>query len=225
MARAGHQAEAAAASLPDEGRPRSLRDQHHELTRELIMRAVIDQVEQGGFSELTVPEVARAAGVSLRTVYRHFPTRDDLLAGASEWIAANYFAVTGLPATPEEVIENLVVNAKLWDEHPELVRAMALTRVGNAVRSVRRVSRLEKLREALLAVSANLSEVERRRAQAVFGYLNNMLAWVTMRDETCLSGEEIGAALRWAMETLIEDLRRRDEAAAQAKKNRRGAGG
>src|SRR5579859_7550827 len=56
-----------------------LRDKHHELTRELIMRAVVEHLEREGFAEMTVPEVARAAGVSLRTVYRHFPTRDDLL--------------------------------------------------------------------------------------------------------------------------------------------------
>ena len=205
-----------------------LRDKHHELTRELIMRAVIEHLEREGFAEMTVPEVARAAGVSLRTVYRHFPSRDDLLAAASEWIAGRYFAIGGLPDRLDILIEELAINAESWDEHPELVRAMALTRVGNAVRSVRRVRRLEMMRAALLEVTGNLTEAERRQAGGVFGYLNNMLAWVTMRDEAGMTGEEIGQALRWAMETLAADLRRRNEAAAAAKTepaSSRGEGG
>jgi AcrR family transcriptional regulator len=200
---------------PGPGTP-GLRARHHELTRELIMRAVIGQLERDGFAELTIPEVARSAGVSLRTVYRHYPTRDHLLAGASEWIAANYFAIRGLPDRLDALIGQLVANATTWDEHPELVRAMALTRVGNAVRSVRRVHRLEAMRTALREVTGNLTEAERRQAEGVFGHLNNMLAWVTMRDEAGMTGEEIGEALRWAMQTLAGDLRRRNDAAASA---------
>ncbi|MBV8711308.1 MAG: TetR/AcrR family transcriptional regulator [Solirubrobacterales bacterium] len=225
MAGLGHERLASQSDETRDELPRSLRDQHHELTRELIMRAVIKRLEENGFAELTVPEVARASGVSLRTVYRHFPTRDDLLVGATEWIAANYFAIGELPDNLDGVMEQLVANAKTWDEHPELVRTMALTRVGNAVRSVRRVRRLERLREALREVTANLSDAERRRAEGVFGHLNNMLAWVTMRDENGMSGEEVGEALRRAMETLIEHLRRRNEAAAKARTNKRGPGG
>jgi hypothetical protein len=42
-----------------------------------------------------------------------------------------------------------------------------------------------------------------------------MLAWVTMREENGLGGEEIGKALRWALATLAEDLRWRSEAASK----------
>jgi hypothetical protein len=51
-----------------------------------------------------------------------------------------------------------------------------------------------------------------------------MLAYVTMPNENGTSGEEIGAAIKWAQQTLIEDLRQRNEAAAKHKTNKRGPG-
>lgn len=38
--------------------------------------------ERGG--EVQIPEIARAAGVGVGTVYRHFPTRQDLVEAAAE---------------------------------------------------------------------------------------------------------------------------------------------
>ncbi len=107
----------------------------------------------------------------------------------------------------------MAINVPTWDERPELVRVMTLTRVGNAVRSVRRRRRLENLHTALEEITGHLAEAERRQAEGVFGCLINMLAWVTMNDENGMSGEEIAAALQGAMTTLIADLRGRNEAA------------
>src|SRR5919199_1489173 len=59
--------------------PVSLREQHAEATRERILSAVAELLERGDAEELTVPGVAAASGVSLRTVYRYYPTREELL--------------------------------------------------------------------------------------------------------------------------------------------------
>jgi AcrR family transcriptional regulator len=191
----------------------SLRHRHSELTRELILRTVAAMLEEGGSSELVVPEVARRAGVSLRTVYRHFPSRDELIAAAGEWIGVHVLAA-GMPETLDEIPAEYARNAPRLDEHPNLVYAMAFSRGANSLRSVRRQQRLENLRNALREVTDGLSEAETRRAFAVFAYLDNMLAWVTMRDEAGLDGKEVGATVAWAMQVLIEDLRRRQQAAA-----------
>jgi len=190
----------------------SLRQRHADLTRELILRTVAELLEEGTASDLAVPEVARRSGVSLRTVYRHFPTREELLAAAGEWIGVNILRAT-IPEVIAEVPQRYAENAALWDEHPNLVQAMALTRGGNSVRSIRRRERLEKLREALREVTDGLPEAEAQQAFAVFAYLNSMLAWVTMREEAGLDGKQVGAAVAWAMRVLIDDLRRRQRAA------------
>ena len=44
----------------------------------------------------------------------------------------------------------------------------------------------------------------------MIAYLHNMLAYTTLREENGLSGEEIGEALAWAIQTLVADLRLRN---------------
>ena len=48
-------------------------------TREAILDALV-RVLARGVAELSIPAVAREAGISIRTVYRNFPTKRDLLA-------------------------------------------------------------------------------------------------------------------------------------------------
>ena len=48
--------------------------------RERILRAAHDQLAEGGFSAATVQAVARRSGVATGSVYRHFPSKGDLLA-------------------------------------------------------------------------------------------------------------------------------------------------
>jgi AcrR family transcriptional regulator len=202
----------------DRGGASSLREQHHALTRELILRSVADQLEAGRLSDLTIPEVAKAAGVSVRTLYRHFATREELIAAASEWIAGHFWADPTFPERVEDIPAHFASQATSFDQHPNLVRVMAISRAGSELRSVRRAQRLESQNQALREVTGNLPPAEQRRAEAVFGYLSSMMAWLTMRDENGFSGEESGAAVAWAMQTLIDDLRRRNEAAGNAAK-------
>lgn len=198
----------------------SLRQRQSGLTRELILRTVAELLGQGEASELAVPAVARRSGVSLRTIYRYFPTREELIAAAGEWIGVNVLAAA-IPSTLAEIPHVYAENAALWDDHPRLVEAMALSRGANSLRSIRRQERLENLRAALDEVTDGLPEADARQAFGIFAYLDNMLAWVTMRDEAGLDGKEAGAAVAWAMGVLIDDLRRRQKAAGTSRKEQR----
>jgi AcrR family transcriptional regulator len=196
---------------------RNLRDAHQQLTRELIMRSVVERLERGDAPEITVPDIAKAAGVSVRTVYRRFPTRNELIAAASEWVVAHYWGDRSLPEDVDQLAAHFARQAKAFDHHPNLMRALAISRAGKQVTSVRRAQRLEKQNLALRKVTGNLPAAEQRRAEAVFGYLSNLLAWLTMRDENGFSGEESGAAVSWAIQVLIDDLCQRNQTAAADK--------
>jgi hypothetical protein len=90
---------------------------------------------------------------------------------------------------------------------------MALSQAGRSDPSHWRLQRLAAIRRALTEVTRDLPEEEKRKAVAVLDYLENVLAWVTMRAVTGLDGRRVGEAVEWAMETLIEDLRRRNASA------------
>ena len=54
----------------------ALRVRHAELTNEAILRALVDVIREGGVHDFNVHKVADAAGVSHRTVYRYYATRE-----------------------------------------------------------------------------------------------------------------------------------------------------
>lgn len=56
-----------------------LRERRRTSTRREIVEAALDLFEKNGFDETTVDDVAAAADVSPRTVFRHFATKEDLV--------------------------------------------------------------------------------------------------------------------------------------------------
>jgi AcrR family transcriptional regulator len=187
----------------------SLREQHALATRERILGAVADLLEEGNSEELTVPAVADASGVSLRTVYRYYPTREELLEAAGRWIGDELLKHP-YPRNLDEVADLYQKGTQDFDERPGLVRALALSQLGQNVRGYRRRERLEAIRRSLRAELTELSESELQQAEAVLAYLHNMLAYTTLREENGLSGAEIGEAIGWAIRTLVADLRERN---------------
>jgi AcrR family transcriptional regulator len=188
----------------------TLREQHAAATRERVLSAVADLLEHGEVGELTVPAVAEASGVSLRTIYRYYPTREELLEAAGRWIGEELLQHP-YPNRLDEVADLFEIGAHDFDERPGLVRALAFSRLGQQVRGYRRRERLRAIGRALRAELPGLSEQELRRAEAILGYLHNMLAYTTLREEGGLSGAEAGEAVGWAIRTLIADLRERNE--------------
>jgi AcrR family transcriptional regulator len=193
----------------------SLRDQQADAVRQRVLDAVATLLEKAEADDLTMPQVAQASGVSLRTVYRYYATREQLLEAAGRWIGSELLG-QGYPKSLDDVADTFADGCREFDRHPGLVRALALSRVGREVRAPRRGERLDAIRDALRAEVGDLSERELRQAEAVLAYLHNMLAFATLREEHDLPADEIAEALGWAIRTLVGDLRRR-----QAKQRRK----
>src|ERR1019366_2515587 len=49
-------------------------------TRTAVLEAAIDLLAERGYSGFSVEGVVEATGIAKTTLYRHWPTRDDLLA-------------------------------------------------------------------------------------------------------------------------------------------------
>src|ERR1051325_8869503 len=147
----------------------SLRAQHAEATRVRILSAVAELLESGQPEELTVPSVAAASGVSLRTIYRYYPTRDELLEAAGRWIGDEVLE-SPYPQNLDEVATVIADGCRRFDEHPGLARGLAFSELGRGVRAYRRRERLDAIEQALRAEVGDLPEEELRRAQAVLAY-------------------------------------------------------
>jgi len=194
----------------------SLRDQHALATRERILSAVAELIERGDADELTMPDVAEASGVSLRSVYRYYPTRDELLEAAARWIGEELFKHP-YPRNLDEIADLYEEGCRDFDRRPGLARALAQSQLGRRARGYRRRERVAAIRQALRSELTALSEEELRQGEAVLAYLHNIVAYTAVREESGLSAEEIGQALGWAMRTLTDDLRKRDQKARRKK--------
>ena len=197
----------------------SLREQHAELTRELILGALVELLQEGDTDDISVPDVARKAGVSLRTVYRYFPSRDELLVSGADWIYGRLFA----DARAEETIDDLPESSRFafqrWGDHPELARALAVTRAGRQVRRHRRVQRFAEFERVVAEAAPALSKQEQREAAVILGHLQGVTSWVTLRD-IGLDQKETIEAVEWASRALIADIRRRNKAAGQSRRRK-----
>lgn len=87
--------------MPDLHEMPSLVERRHAETRTQIADAAVRLFIERGFAETTMDDVAEAAGVSRRTVYRHFPSKDDLVfEQPRRWL--QHFNATIADPTPEE---------------------------------------------------------------------------------------------------------------------------
>ncbi len=60
--------------------PPALQQRKHDLVRDAIWDAAMDLFASRGFDATTVDEIARAAGVSRRSLFRYFSSKRDLMA-------------------------------------------------------------------------------------------------------------------------------------------------
>ena len=60
-----------------------LREKKKQRTREALDAAALDLFEQKGYAATTVEEIAAAANISPRTLFRYFPAKQDLVFGSA----------------------------------------------------------------------------------------------------------------------------------------------
>ena len=67
----------------------SRRSEHKTRTRHALRTAALELFASKGYEEATTEEIAERAGVSARTFFRYFPTKESVLwAGEYDWIQA-----------------------------------------------------------------------------------------------------------------------------------------
>jgi AcrR family transcriptional regulator len=186
-----------------------LRRDQLEQTRLRILRAVTDFFAELPGEEMTIPLVARRARVALRTVYRHFPTREALFDAWGDWIDENLeLHLHSYPETPAELVEFPLQLYRSYEENASLVRAMLNSKAARDARVRTRRRRKRSFERAMQDLTADLEPNDRRRALAVVYLLVSAPGWQAMRDQWDLDGVEAGKAAAWAVRVLVEELRR-----------------
>ena len=104
-------------------RPVPLRERKKERTRAAIAQAALELFTTRGFEAVTLAEVAQAADVGQRTLFRYFLDKEELLFGDDAVVQGHL--QTALAARPAEeppastVLEAVVSLAPLWQDRRE----------------------------------------------------------------------------------------------------------
>jgi AcrR family transcriptional regulator len=176
------------------------------LARSAILDALLRHLEAGDADDISMDDLAQEAGVSRRTLYRYFPTRDDLLAAAGEWIRTD---VLELPVEigDEGIAESFRSAAARLGRRPTVARALLRTQTGRAMRAGYRADRVAAIRDALAREVPGLRRRDLDRAAGVLTYLCSSTAWITIQDDSGMDAAGAQAAVAWAIEALLAQLR------------------
>jgi AcrR family transcriptional regulator len=194
----------------------SLRDAQAASTRRRILEAVAAVLERG--EEPTYALVAAEAGCQERTVYRHFPAKDELARAFWEWQDELLGPRDRGPASVEDLGPWIARNYGAFDERPELVRAMLHTRHGRAARLSERAERQSMTLRCVDGSLPGLDRRTRRRVAAATHVLYSAGAWELLRDHWDMDGAEAAETMGLALTALYEGVRRRAARAASSRR-------
>ena len=98
-----------------------LDEERRNVTRDRIRRASMDVVARCGF-DATIEEIAQMSGISPRTVFRHYRTRDQLIATT----VMDMFDACGLPRSVDDFDHGIVGLPQIVDDVDSWLEGLAV---------------------------------------------------------------------------------------------------
>jgi AcrR family transcriptional regulator len=162
----------------------NLRDRQRADTRQRIQRQALRLFSEQGYDATTVNEVADAAGVSAMTVYRNFPTKEDLVL-YDDFDAQAAASITELPSTDsltDRIGRAVVATIELASAYLLLVRLQLM--ISTPALQARHLDSQFRLQEAFVtAICADDPTLEygaRAAASACLGVTHTaLLRWAS----------------------------------------------
>lgn len=188
------------------------------------MADVITDTNGTGFS---VQAVADRAGVTHRTIYNYFPTRealceafseyvDELLASAGRLTEPLAISIASLPAVVEELYRTLALRDRY-------VRASVMLMLGNRRPMKAWRGRTNALEKEIARGAVGPTPLAPRQAAAAVRMFVSSVGWHVLTEQIGLSTDEAAVTSAWATRTLLEAAIGRRAATPSFRRSRRGA--
>jgi AcrR family transcriptional regulator len=180
-----------------------LRAQQAEETRERILDGTV-RVIAGGLAFVSIPQVAREAGVSVATIYRHFATKRDLLGA----VYAHSVRRAGLdevviPRSMDELRGGLRAYFERTDSFGDLARAAMASPASDEVRRLNMPDRVALFRRLADSIEPKPSQEDRDRIARLLVILTASSALRLWRDQLGSSVDEAADDVDWVLRAVI----------------------
>jgi len=180
-----------------------LRAEQAEATRGRILEAAV-RVIDGGIALVSIPAVAREAGVSVPTIYRHFATKRDLLAAVYPHVVRRAgLEELVMPRSMDELMDGLRAYFERTDSLGDLARVAMASPASEAVRALNMPDRLAMFRRLADSIVPKPSEEDRDRIARLLVVLTASSALRLWRDQLGSSVEEAADDVDWVIRAVI----------------------
>jgi AcrR family transcriptional regulator len=194
-----------------------LREEQKEATRQRILDAAGKLLQDHGLQDFSYAVIASESGVTERTVYRHFPNKEALMAGLWGWYQTRT-RYGPIAQTEEELLSQPRRTFPAFEENEHISRTLWLSPQGREFRLSNVEDRKAGIKAAVAEATRELPPREARWVAAVVHLLNSGAALWTMKDYWSFSGEEAGKASALAMEMLLGAARQRGSRSSKTRK-------
>jgi AcrR family transcriptional regulator len=180
-----------------------LRAEQAEATRARILDAT-GRVMADGIASVSIPGIAREAGVSVATVYRHFATKTELLAAMYPHLLRR----TGLdelvpPRTIDELKDGLRTLFERTDSFDDLARAAMASPGSGEVRRLSMARRLGWAREFAETNAPGIARADRDRIARLIVVLTASSSVRMWRDQLGSSVDEASDDIDWVVRAVM----------------------
>ena len=105
--------------------------------RALVVDVVLDLLTSRGYDAVVVREVSRRSGMSSKTIYKLFETREHMIVAALErWMVTNVYVKVVLPEPDESLYDVLMRFLRAlfepWEQNPRMLEAYHRAQLGLA---------------------------------------------------------------------------------------------
>jgi len=178
-----------------------LRQEQAAATRARILDALVRTMGRG-IADLSIPAVAREAGVSVPTVYRHFRSKADLLAD----LAPHLFSRTGLMEEPQVEGDDFTSLALEFYRRNEAMdaetRAALASQLGHEMRIRTMPQRVAIVRDGIARRVPGLAGEELDRFTRVALLLMGSAMTRAYKDYLGIEAREAAEDVGWALDVM-----------------------
>ena len=192
-------------TLTSGGYSSPLRESQLAQTRSRILAAVAALIEAG--REPTYAAIAEQAEVQERTVYRHFPTREELHRAFWQWVHQQHFSLPEAATDLGSLCAQVAQTFAGFSAHEALARAMLHSPEGRAIRLAANHERRERYSRVLQSEVPQLGPEQARRAAAAAQVLCSAMSWEYLRDYWGMDPREAAEAVHQALAAMFSGLR------------------
>ena len=185
--------------------PPPLSQRHLLQTRDWIVQAATDELEHSGMAVLTNALIAQRAGVSERTVYRHFATRESLLEAVAAEVTSR-LATPPVPADPEALRDYPAQLFACFEARPQLTSEALQSDLFAHIRDGVSSQRWLALRRLVQTHWPAVPPARREQATVGMRYLLTATTWSYHRRQLGLDPAATAAAVTYTLGCILDNL-------------------